>query len=131
MPGAATIPADGRSHKVPVITFREKAQTAFETVPKLQRFVYLKATSRNASPYPMLAGPVDIYRGSGFIGTSALKFVAPGRPFELSLGIEESLKVRRETVKDAREDGDRTHRQAFEIELESFAERPSEVTTNS
>jgi uncharacterized protein (TIGR02231 family) len=128
VPGAATIPADGRSHKAPVVTFREKAQTTFETVPKLERFVYLKASSRNASPYPMLAGPVEIYRGSGFIGTSALKFVAPGRPFEVSLGIEESLKVRRETVTDAREDDGRTHRQAFEIELESFAEKASEVT---
>src|SRR5262249_22287019 len=98
VPGTASIPADGRAHKVPVVTFRERAETSFETVPSLQRFVYLKCAARNGSSSPMLAGPVDIFRSSGFIGTSSLKFVAPGRPFEVSLGIEESLKVRRATT---------------------------------
>src|SRR6185503_780706 len=69
VPGQAAIPADGRPHKVPVTGFRDRAETSFETVPRLQRFVYLKASARNGSPYPMLAGPVDIFRSSGFIGT--------------------------------------------------------------
>jgi uncharacterized protein (TIGR02231 family) len=128
VPGQASVPADGRPHKVPVVVFREKAATSFETAPRLERFVYLKASTRNGSPFPMLAGPVDIYRGSGFIGTSRLDFVAPGRPFEISLGIEESLKVRRAVTHDAATDGGREKRHGFDIEVANFGELPRRVT---
>jgi uncharacterized protein (TIGR02231 family) len=126
VPGMATIPADGRPHKVPVTRFRERGTTSFETAPRLQRFVYLKCAARNGSPHPMLAGPVDIFRGSGFMGTSRLKFVAPGRPFEISLGIEESLKVRRAVTTNVR-DGEEKH-EGFDIEVANFGEEPREVT---
>ncbi|MBI4603926.1 MAG: mucoidy inhibitor MuiA family protein, partial [Planctomycetes bacterium] len=128
VPGRASIPSDGRPHKVPVASFRERAATSLETAPRLERFVYLKCSARNASPHPMLAGPVDIYRGSGFMGTSRLKFVAPGRPFEISLGIEESLKVRRAVTADAWSEDRREHRQGFDVEVESFGEAPATVT---
>jgi uncharacterized protein (TIGR02231 family) len=128
VPGQAAIPADGRPHKVPVTGFRDRAETSFETVPRLQRFVYLKAAARNGSPYPMLAGPVDIFRSSGFIGTSSLKFVAPGRPFEVSLGIEESLKVRRAVTANAWIEKGREKRQGFDVEVANFGDRPQSVT---
>ena len=126
--GTATIPADGRPHKVPVATFRERAETSFETVPSLQRFVYLKCAARNGSPYPMLAGAVDIFRSSGFIGTSSLKFVAPGRPFEVSLGIEESLKVRRATTFDSFTGRGKEKRQGYDIEVSNFGDKRQSVT---
>ncbi len=128
VPGTATIPADGRPHKVPVATFRERGETSFESVPRLQRFVYLKCAARNGSPYPMLAGAVDIFRGSGFIGTSSLKFVAPGRPFEVSLGIEESLKVRRAATFDAFTGRGKEKRQGYDIEVANFGEKRQAVT---
>jgi uncharacterized protein (TIGR02231 family) len=128
VPGTATIPADGRPHKVPVVTFRERAETSFETVPRLQKFVYLKCEARNGSAYPMLAGPVDIFRASGFIGTSGLKFVAPGRPFDVSLGIEESLKVRRATTFDAFTGRGKEKRQGYDIEVANFGEKRQAVT---
>jgi uncharacterized protein (TIGR02231 family) len=128
VPGAATVPGDGRPHKVPVTTFSEDAKAAFETVPRLERFVYLKCGARNGSPYPMLSGPVDIYRDSGFIGTSRLAFTAPGRPFEVSLGIEESLKVRRAVTADAWNKRGDEKREGFDIEVANFGEAAQVVT---
>jgi uncharacterized protein (TIGR02231 family) len=128
VPGLAAIPADGRPHKVPVVSWKERAQTLFETVPRLQRFVYLKCRARNGSPHPMLAGAVDIFRGSGFIGTSSLKFVAPGQPFEISLGIEESLKVRRASTFDGWTGRGKEKRKGYDIEVANFGEKLEEVT---
>ncbi len=128
VPSIADIPGDGRPHKVPVITFREGARTSFETAPRLQRFVYLKASSRNATSYPMLAGAVDIYRGSGFIGTARLKFVPPGNPFEISLGIEESLKVKRTVTFNDWTGRGKEKREGFDIEVANFGEKPQSVT---
>ncbi len=128
VPGLAAIPADGRPHKVPITTFRERAEASFETVPRLERFVYLKCAAKNGSPYPMLAGPIDIFRGSGFIGTSRLKFTAPGRPFEISAGIEESLKVRRAVTAYAWTGRGKEKRHGFDIEVANFGEKPQRVT---
>ncbi len=128
VPSLAAVPGDGRPHKVPVVTFRESTRTSFETAPRLQRFVYLKATSRNPTSYPMLAGAVDIYRGSGFIGTARLKFVPPGNPFEISLGIEESLKVKRAVTFNDWTGRGKEKREGFDIEVANYGEKPQTVT---
>ena len=95
-PAAVTVPSDGRAHKVPVTSFVDATpELSFETVPEIARAVYLRCDTRNATAFPMLAGPVDIWRESGFIGTSHVKFIAPGAPMALSFGTDENLKVRR------------------------------------
>jgi len=97
VPGVASVPADGRSHRVPVTSFTdEKPALGYETVPKLARTVYLRCDTANATTFPMLAGPVDIWRESGFIGTSGIEFTPPKGKLAFSLGVDENLKVRRE-----------------------------------
>jgi uncharacterized protein (TIGR02231 family) len=79
----------------------------------------------------MLAGPVDIFRESGFMGTAELAFVAPGKPLEVSLGIDEDLKVRRgpdpknTTVKTGRK---QERRYAFDTELANYKDQKQTVT---
>lgn len=40
----------------------------------------------NLSGHALLAGPVDLVRGSGFSGRGTLDFTAPGAPVELAFG---------------------------------------------
>ena len=131
VPGVATIPSDGRPYKVPITSFDQAVKTQFECVPRLKRFVYLKCTAHNDSSYPMLSGSVDVFRGSGFIGTATLPFVAPQRPFELSLGIEESLKVRRAVTVEEREARSSSkigpQRYGFDIEVANFSQTAQSV----
>ena len=65
--------------------------------------------------------------GSGFIGTATLPFVAPSRPFQLSLGIEESLKVRR-AVATRSPDRQDPRRFGFDIEVANFGREEQTVT---
>ncbi len=94
--GRYTIPSDRRASKVPITAFDDSSpKLSFETTPKLLRYVYLKCETSNKTSFPMLPGQVDIFRESGFMGTSHLAFVSPGRALKLSFGIDEELKVQR------------------------------------
>lgn len=94
---AESIPADRRPHKVQVTSSQLDAKLAYETIPKIAPWVYLKATVSNTTPFPILAGSVDVFRSSGYIGTGQLDYVATGEEFSVSLGVDEDLKVRRIT----------------------------------
>ena len=132
VPGQADVPSDGRAHRVVVARFADPApRLGYETVPELMRYVYLRCDSSNKSEFPMLAGAVDIWRESGFVGTSRTGFVAPGRTLSLSLGIDENLKVKRvldkklSTTKAV--SGKRVHRRAYDVELANYRSEVTEV----
>ncbi len=72
---------------------------SYVTVPKLSPFVYLQGTLANESRYPLLSGPAVIYVDGDYVGKAHLKPLAPGESVDLSLGIDEGLKVKRELVK--------------------------------
>ncbi len=133
VPERADIPADGRSHKVAITAFEDPSpHLAFETVPMLMRYIFLRCDSSNATTFPMLAGPVDVWRESGFIGTSSTIFVAPRGAFSLSFGIDEDLKVRRiedaTRTKDAIAGSRREHRYAYDIEVSNYRKDATQVT---
>lgn len=51
----------------------------------------------NRSGHALLAGPVDLVRGSGFSGRGTLDFTAPGSPVELAFGSRDDYRVVRDT----------------------------------
>jgi uncharacterized protein (TIGR02231 family) len=51
----------------------------------------------NTSGHALLAGPVDLVRGSGFGGRGTLDFTAPGAPVELAFGSHDDYRVLRHT----------------------------------
>lgn len=131
--GRETLPADRRPHKVEVTTLALDAAIAYETVPKIAPWVFLKATAANKSAFPILAGDVNVFRSSGYVGTSSLDYIAPGEEFAVSLGVDEELKVRR--IIDERVDRKpkllgttRNLSYAYEIVLENHKETPQTIT---
>ena len=133
LPGTSTVPSDRRSYKLPIMSFTDdKPGLSFESTPKLLRYVYLKCKTTNKTRFPLLAGPVDIFRQSGFMGTSSLKFVAPGKKVELSFGIDEDLKIirRRDPGSTFSKKSGRkvTHHFAFDTEVANYKETDQKVT---
>jgi uncharacterized protein (TIGR02231 family) len=99
IPGKADIPSDGAPHKVVIAVEELEAVFEHETVPKLLEFAFLKGDVKNTTGNPMLAGNVNVYVGGDFIGTSRIKTVAPDESFNISLGIDEGIKVSRKLLK--------------------------------
>ena len=102
-PAKASVPSDGRPYRVPLMQFTSPTTTEYVLMPELAEAVILKSMHVNRSPNPILAGPVDLVRGGGFVGRTSLLFIAPGENFAVGWGPDGATRVRR-TVTTAKED---------------------------
>ena len=98
----ATILSNGRMVRVPIFTFDTAAEIDRIARPERDAMVHLRSRQENASKFPILAGPVDLLRGSGYVGRSQILFIAPGEKFAIGWGAEDALRVRRD-VSDRRD----------------------------
>jgi uncharacterized protein (TIGR02231 family) len=106
LPRRVTVHADGRPYWLPVDVLKSPAVAKLVSVPKLKPFVYHLVELKNPAPYPLMRGRLHAYRGGSYIGDLMLKHKAPGEPMEISLGIDEELKVERtDLVNQARRAG--------------------------
>ena len=126
------IPADNQPHKT--IISRETFPAEFEYVatPKLFPYAYLKAFLTNEEDYPFLTGRVNVFLGENFIGTSHLDTIASREKFELHLGIDEGIKVKREEIKEKAGTGflgRRTQKHyAYRLEIENYKRETEKIT---
>ncbi len=93
---AATVPSDGRPHRVPVTTFEAPSEVSLVALPELAEAVLLRAVQTNTGKLPLLAGPVDLVHEHGYVGAAHVVYIAPGERFELGFGPDAHLRVRRE-----------------------------------
>ncbi|MDH6134104.1 uncharacterized protein (TIGR02231 family) [Kitasatospora sp. MAA4] len=96
-PAPASVPGDGRGHRVPLSAFTVPAGAELASAPELSPLVTEVVAFRNPADHPLLAGPVDLVRGSGFTGRGELRFTAAGAPAELAFGSSDGYRVLRET----------------------------------
>ena len=132
VPRAADIPSDGEPHRQTVALATLPASFVYETTPKLTPFAYLKATATNSTEAPFLPGPVNIFVGPDFVGTSRISTVAPTETAELFLGIDEGIRVKREPLKDRQGKAGilrqrKSQVYAFKITVENFKDRLQRV----
>ncbi|MFH8798277.1 DUF4139 domain-containing protein [Streptomyces sp. NPDC017936] len=85
-PAPVSVPGDGRAHRVPLSAFTTAARSEYACSPELSPLVTRVVRFDNLSGHALLAGPVDLVRGSGFAGRGTLDFTAPGTPVELAFG---------------------------------------------
>lgn len=94
-PTRASIPADGRLHRVPLLSFASPAEVERVCRPELSPMVHSISRQTNHGPQPILAGPVELARESGLVGWGEVGFVAPGERFLLGWGAEDAVRVLR------------------------------------
>ncbi len=59
---------------------------------------YLGTRVTNAKDLQLLAGRVNIFLEGDFVGTSSIDNIGPGEEFDLYLGADENVKVKREQI---------------------------------
>lgn len=126
---AVDVPSDGTFHSVPVSTRAAKSEVLYVTVPREDALVYRQALVKNPLEAPLLPGPVEVYVAGEYVLTTQLPTVAPGGDFKLALGVEQGIKVARNTVFSERRSGDKVVAtnellHALTIELVNNLERP-------
>ncbi|GGT78649.1 DUF4139 domain-containing protein [Streptomyces lateritius] len=92
-PAPVSVASDGRAHRVPLSVFTTPASSEYACSPELSPLVTQVVRFDNLSGHALLAGPVDLIRGSGFTGRGTLDFTAPGAPVELAFGSRDDHRV--------------------------------------
>lgn len=94
----AEIKSDNAEHKLPVSSQVLKANFEYSAYPRLSANAYLGSKVINSPQLQLLAGRVNIFLDGDYVGSSDIDNVAPTEEFDLYLGLDESIKVKRELL---------------------------------
>lgn len=125
------VPADGTQAGSVIAVEKVPVSAQYVTIPKYSPRVHLKSEVTNNTPYPLLAGSVNIFNGDVFTGKSYLKTVASGEKFDLFFGSDDQIKVKRVSDRIARKGGllgDSSITYHVSVELENFKKIPVTVS---
>lgn len=130
-----TVKADGGEVRVPLNVQTLDAAFQYAATPKLSGFAYLKSRVTNSATESLLAGRVNIFLDGTYVGNSDIpKTIAPSEPFDLYLGVDEGVVVKRQLVEEKSDDtlignipsSTRKIRYVYKITAENF--KPRAVT---
>ncbi|MEZ4468654.1 MAG: DUF4139 domain-containing protein [bacterium] len=132
LPRPVTIRADGEPYWIPIDAVKAPGQAKRVAFPAQQPFVYQVVQLKNPAGYPLLAGPLHVYRNGAYMGDTALDHAGPGAPLEISLGVDSTFRVERGPRKEANQRpgflSDTRHlARAYEIIIRSGARAAAEV----
>ncbi|HEY4224146.1 MAG TPA: mucoidy inhibitor MuiA family protein, partial [Myxococcota bacterium] len=85
-PVTTSVPSQADHLRVPLATRSYDVSTFYEATPSLATTAYLKATVKNGSQLPILAGPANVFVKGAFAGDANLMTTGPGGVLELPLG---------------------------------------------
>lgn len=129
--GRTSVAASGRLHKVAVFAFDAPAEVDRIARPERSPLVHLRSRQQNASPHPILAGPLELLRESGSVGRGEVGFVAPGEKFVIGWGADDGLRVAREQKEErevARLTGKQTISRTVTLSLSNLEPLPASFT---
>ncbi len=95
--GSATVDvaADGVFHNLPLLSRPVAAELRYVAVPRETAQAFRVVSFDNPLAAPLPRGPADVYVGDDFLLTSTLDTAAPKSTVELGLGVDEALKLAR------------------------------------
>lgn len=92
-PHPVGVPSDRRPHRVHLSSFSVPCRVENTCVPELSPLVVTSARFANTSGHVLLAGPVDLVRGGGFVGRGEVAFAGAGEEVRLAFGSEDTFRV--------------------------------------
>ncbi len=99
-----TVKSDGEDHKLPVTSQVLAARFEYSAYPRMAPMAYLRSRVTNAKDLQLLGGRVNVFLNGDFVGTSNVESIAPGQEFDLYMGADENVKVKRELLEEKSDD---------------------------
>jgi uncharacterized protein (TIGR02231 family) len=97
VPGTHTLPSGPGPTRVELGVVTLDVDVDRIAYPERSLAVHVRARGRWTAPWPLFAGPVFVSRGRELVGRLPTRFVGQGEAFELGLGVDDGLRVRRRT----------------------------------
>jgi len=98
--GRVDVSSDGQFHSVALTSKSTDVDLRYIVVPREDTNVFRIAQLRNPLQAPLLAGPADVYVNGEYILSTNIATVPPKGQMELGLGVEQAIKVARNTSYD-------------------------------
>jgi hypothetical protein len=98
--GTADVPSTGRPHRVTIVTADAPSTPRFVTVPREAPEVYRRADVANPFGVPLLTGPVEVLIDGALVALTRLSYTDRGGMLSIGLGVEERVRVARNTRTD-------------------------------
>lgn len=98
LPAKIAVKSDNSEHKFPISSQILSAVFEYSSYPRVSPFAYLGSRVTNSKGLQLLAGRVNIFLEGDFVGFSSIGNIAPSEEFDLYLGIDEKVKVKRECL---------------------------------
>src|SRR6266487_1162944 len=92
------IPSDNSPHKTTIARDSLPCDFDYVSAPAIEEDAHLRATITNTTERILLKGEASIFLSGEYVGTTQVKMTAPTEEFKIFLGIDDSIKVRRELI---------------------------------
>ncbi|CAN1210889.1 DUF4139 domain-containing protein [Tumidithrix helvetica PCC 7403] len=96
--GRVDIPSDGQFHSVALTSQTADVDVRYVVVPREDTNVFRIAQLRNPLQAPLLRGAADIYVDGEYVLLTQISTIPPKGKIELGLGVEQGIKVARNTT---------------------------------
>jgi len=97
-PSKIVVKSDKSEHKFPISSQILSAVFEYSSYPRVSPFAYLGSRVTNSKGLQLIGGRVNIFLEGDFVGFSSIGNIAPSEEFDLYLGIDENVKVKRECL---------------------------------
>ncbi|MDC0670931.1 DUF4139 domain-containing protein [Nannocystis radixulma] len=125
------IPSDGDYHSVPLLKQAAPSVLGYVVVPRESTDVFRFIKLKNPLDAPLLPGPADIYVGDDYLLSADLKVAPPRGEVKIGLGVEQAIKVARNThYKEEAAGlmgGSLSLRHEIDVEIANRSARPVEI----
>jgi len=127
--GRTSLPSRSDRQLIQIASLPMKADFYRMAIPVLTIAVYDQADVVNSSKMVLLAGPVSTYVDGQFVGHGDVPTVSIGETFTIGLGIDSSLRARRELAKKSEsiQGGNRVVDFTYQLSIENFGAEASAV----
>lgn len=105
--GRVEVTGDGGFHSIALGDRQSEARMRYIAVPREELAVYRVAMLTNPIPAPLLPGPAEVYVGGEYVLTTRLPTVPARGELKLGLGVEQSIKIARNTKYQEQRTGDK------------------------
>ncbi len=99
------IPSDGSPHKTTIARDNLPCTFDYVSAPLIDEQVHLRGAITNTSERVLLNGEANIFLSGEYVGATKVKTTAPAEKFKIFLGIDDSIKVKRELIERSVEKG--------------------------
>jgi uncharacterized protein (TIGR02231 family) len=98
LPGKVTVESGERESFLPLFSKRLEGDFSLYAAPRVSSLTYLVCKAR--ADKELLAGPMNAYFGGRFVGKTFMAEKRVGEDFQVNLGADREVKVKREVLRD-------------------------------